>query len=1009
MIHLNHMLEATNGVLIYPGKQHHFDAFSHDTRQLIPGEMFVAVRGEQGDGHDYLLDAVHRGAAGLLLEAQFLTTLAEGSRATLERAGVATISVPDTRVALQQYASFILQRWHPTVIAVTGSTGKTSTKEAIASVLASTFATFKSWQNYNDLLGLPLSLGRLEEHHEYAVLELGCDHPGEISDLCRICRPRIGVLTNISPTQLQYFGTLERLASELGTLLTSLPQDGLAIVNGDDAQIQPLTAQCVAPITTFSPSAAHNVQVTWEGTTAVGAQFIAPNSRPTINQEANEPGAINRNPIPLSTTNKPDAINCVPTAYLLGAHHVSTLLAAYAVGRACGLQVDEIQQALANLRPLPGRLNPLPGIDGSMLLDDTHNANPASVIAGLETLKALPTHYRIAVLGDMLRLGDYEEEAHRLVGRKAATCVDFLVTRGERAALIAEAAKEADLAAERVVITSTHEDAAQAVRQIIEQHVETPLLLPLPTGNVDVLGTGSPLSEVDFFGETPWEETPSRRGKGRGEVERGPSCSPCPQAMWPPAGGERESRGEGQGHGGPPPGPPQGPPPLPTPLPPLRDPQWRSKNLPLKADSPTDAVPTATILIKGSEETRMERVTEMLMARPEQAREQLVRQTPGWKQIVVMRADRPTWVEIDLSAIANNTRQIKSLVGPQVRILASLKADAYGHGATKVARTVLHNGASMLGVATASEAMPLRNAGIQAPILIFGYVPPWQMREAVRLGLTVTLYAVESAQALSRAAQALGQTVKVHVKVDTGMGRLGIRAEQVEEVLTLVREIMELPGLELEGIFTHFAMADTHDLTHARLQLSRFQHVLQVLERHLLRPPLVHAANSAALLSLPEAHFDMVRPGIALYGLDPSAEVPMPEGFRAALSFKTQVAQVKTIPAGEGISYGCTYITEEPTRVAVLPVGYADGFRRAPSNWGTVLLHGQEVPILGRVCMDQCMVDVSHVPQARVGDEVVLIGRQGRATLTAEQVAQRLGTSNYEVVSAILARVPRVD
>src|SRR5256885_116060 len=405
----------------------------------------------------------------------------------------------------------------------------------------------------------------------------------------------------------------------------------------------------------------------------------------------------------------------------------------------------------------------------------------------------------------------------------------------------------------------------------------------------------------------------------------------------------------------------------------------------------------------------MERVTELLMAQPALAPEQLVRQTPGWKQIVVMRAERPTWIEVDLNAIGSNTRHFKALVGPHVRVLVSLKADAYGHGALKVARTVLHNGASMLGVATVSEATPLREAGINAPILVFGYVPPWQMREAVRLGLTVTLYAIESAQALSRAALALRQSVKVHVKVDSGMGRLGIRAEQVEEVLALVHEILALPNLELEGIFTHFAMADTLDQAHMHMQLARFQDVLLALEKQGLRPPLVHAANSAAAISLPGARFDMVRPGIALYGLDPSDEVRLPQGFRPALSFKTQVAQVKLIPAGECISYGCTYITEQPTRVAVLPVGYADGFRRAPANWGSVLIHGQEAPILGRVCMDQCMVDVSQLPQTRAGDEVVLIGRQGQATLTAEQVAQRLGTSNYEVVSAILARVPRVD
>ena len=916
MIFLDHLLSATKGVLRYPGKQHRFDAFSHDTRQLIPGELFVAVRGERNDGHNYLLDAVRRGAAGLLVEASYLNALPEELLEVIQQADIATIVVEDTRLSLQRYAHFILDLWHPVVIAVTGSTGKTSTKEAIASVLAGNFATFRSWQNYNDLLGLPLSLGRLEEQHEYAVLEMSCDHPGEIRDLCRIAKPQVGVLTNISPSQLQYFGSVERLAAELTSLLTYLPGEGVAIVNSDDSLISSFISRAseviagttpqgrdksgpyappeitskdreprqirsvVAPVIPFAPSIAKNVRVTWEG-----IHFDVPV------------------PYPISTVHL--------SSHLLGAHHVSNMLAAFTVGRHCGLNQSDIAHALENLRPLPGRLNPQQGIQGAMLLDDTHNATPASVIAGLETLKALSSNRRIAVLGDMLRLGDYEEEAHRQVGQKAAACVDYLIARGEWATVVAGSARQAGLAPERIIITSTHEDAAKVAQHLIEGTQDlTPAQVPSP-------------------------------GDSTGQ--------------------------EGATHDGP------------------------------------------TVLIKGSEETRMERVTEMLMVRPEQAPGQLVRQTPGWKQIVVMRAGRPTWVEIDLSAIANNIRQIQALVGPRVHILASLKADAYGHGALKVARTVLHNGASMLGVATVSEATPLREAGISAPILVFGYVPLWQMREAVRLGLSITLYSIESAQALSRAALALRKTVKVHVKVDTGMGRLGIRAEQVEDVIELVHEITGLPGLDLEGIFTHFAMADSANLSHARLQLNRFQHVLQVLGARGIRPALVHAANSAAILSLPEAHFDMVRPGIALYGMDPSAEVRLPEGFRPALSFKTQVAQVKVIPEGECISYGCTYTTERPTTIAVLPVGYADGFRRAPTNWGSVLIHGQEAPLLGRVCMDQSIVDVSHIPQTRVGDEVVLIGRQGDAALTAERVAQRLGTINYEVVSEILARVPRVD
>ncbi|HEX7734998.1 MAG TPA: alanine racemase [Ktedonobacteraceae bacterium] len=866
MIYLDHLIAATGGVLAYAGKQTRFDAFNQDTRQLLPGEMFIAVRGEHGDGHDFVLEAARRGAAGALVEARALRRAPADLQEELERSGMALVAVEDTRQALQHYAHAILQRWHPVVIAVTGTAGKTSTKEAIAAVLGSSYATFKSWQNYNDLLGLPLSLGRLEERHEYAVLEMACDHPGEIAQLCEIACPTLGVVTNISPHLLQYFGSRERMAAELLSLLSFLPASGAGFAG--DLGGHEFPAGISAPLHTFRPEQARELQVGWDGL-----------SFKLRVEDQGEP-------------------ELTLTSRLLGAHHVATMLAAYSVGRYCGVALEEIAHALEHVEALPGRLHALPGPGQARLLDDTHNACPASMIAGLEALRVLPGGQRVAILGDMLALGDFEEEGHRQVGSKAAACVDYLVTRGERAIQIAEAARQAGLLAECIIATATHEDAARVARQLLEQSASS----------MEIPGSEGPV-----------------------------------------------------------------------------------------------------ILVKGAEGMRMERVSEQLMAEPEQAPAQLVRQTPGWKQIVLMRPERPTWLEINLSAIANNTRRLKELVGPGVRVLIALKADGYGHGALKVARTALHNGASMLGVATVSEATPLREAGIQAPILVFGYVPLWQMREAIRQDLTITLYTLDAAQALSRAAQALGKTVRVHVKIDTGMSRLGIRAELVDEILQLVREIRHLPNLELEGIFTHFAKADSEDLSHARLQLVRFQNVLQVIEAEGLRPPLVHAANSAATLRLLEARFDMVRPGVAVYGLEPSPDAPLPEGFQPALAFKTQVAQVKLVPAGEGISYGCTYVTERPTWIAVLPVGYADGFRRAPTNWGSVLIHGQEAPILGRVCMDQSMVDVSHIPGVRVGDEVVLIGQQGAATLSAETVAQRLGTINYEVVAEILARVPRVD
>jgi alanine racemase len=362
-------------------------------------------------------------------------------------------------------------------------------------------------------------------------------------------------------------------------------------------------------------------------------------------------------------------------------------------------------------------------------------------------------------------------------------------------------------------------------------------------------------------------------------------------------------------------------------------------------------------------------------------------------------------MEVDLGAIAGNLRRLREIVAP-AEVMAVLKADAYGHGAVRVARTAMQHGAALLGVAVLGEAGGLREHGINAPILVLGYTPAWQARDVARLDVAVSVFSLDLAQHLSRAAVALQRPpVPVHVKVDTGMHRLGLLPD---EVVPVARRIAALDGVRIEGVFTHFAAADTADPGYARRQLTRFRRVLDAWrDAGLPAPRYVHAANSAAALRLPEARFNLVRTGIALYGLQPSEDVPCPPEFRPALALKTQLAQVKDLPAGEPVSYGCTWTTPRPSRIGVLPIGYADGFRRAPQHWGEVLIRGRRAPIVGRVCMDMCMVDVTDVPGARVGDEAVLIGEQGGDRITAEDVAARLGTINYEVVSQILARVPR--
>jgi alanine racemase len=376
---------------------------------------------------------------------------------------------------------------------------------------------------------------------------------------------------------------------------------------------------------------------------------------------------------------------------------------------------------------------------------------------------------------------------------------------------------------------------------------------------------------------------------------------------------------------------------------------------------------------------------------------------------------RTTWIEVSRSALRNNVTQLRRLA-PDVPLMAVVKANAYGHGAVPTALTIEEAGAHSFAVASLSEALELRRGGVTRPILVLGYTPGWQGADALAADVTLAVFDAATAAELQAAAATAPQPgpLKVHVKVNTGMNRLGVRPQQAPELLALLRG---LPGLQVEGIFTHFATSDELDKSYAELQFARFAELLAQLAAAGLRPPVAHAANSAALLSMPQTHLDLVRSGIALYGLDPDMDqCRLPQGFQPALSWKAVVTHVADLEPGEPVSYGREYAAAAPMRVAALPVGYADGFPRKPHTWGSVLIRGRAAPIVGRVCMDQTIVDVTAIEAAteaqigplRQGEEVVLIGRQGNAQLSAEAASVRIGTNNYDVVSRILARVPRL-
>jgi alanine racemase len=361
------------------------------------------------------------------------------------------------------------------------------------------------------------------------------------------------------------------------------------------------------------------------------------------------------------------------------------------------------------------------------------------------------------------------------------------------------------------------------------------------------------------------------------------------------------------------------------------------------------------------------------------------------------------WVEVELSAIRGNLKRLAAQAG-DAGVMAVVKANAYGHGAAAVGAAAQAAGAAWLGVARPGEALALRAAGIGAPILVLGYTPPAMAYQAIGQNLTLAVFDPETAAAYAAAGHAMGRHARVHVKLDTGMGRLGVAAEDGP---AFVRALHGMKGLEIDGLFTHFAASDTNSLASAQAQMARFEGALQAITAAGMRPRWVHAANSAAIWRLPAARYNLVRAGVALYGLDPSPEAPCPPGFSPALSWKARVVQAKTLPPGHGVSYGAEYVTPTTESVAVVPAGYADGYRRAPKSANEVLIGGRRAPVRGRVCMDQVIVGVNDVPGVRVGDEVVLLGGQGAERITAEDLARRWGTINYDVVSGIMARVER--
>lgn len=361
---------------------------------------------------------------------------------------------------------------------------------------------------------------------------------------------------------------------------------------------------------------------------------------------------------------------------------------------------------------------------------------------------------------------------------------------------------------------------------------------------------------------------------------------------------------------------------------------------------------------------------------------------------------------INLDAICNNIDEVRRNINDDTKIMAVIKADGYGHGAVALA-TALKDKVDAYGIAIIEEGIELRLAGFEKPILILGFTPHQQYEDLLTYDISQTVFQYDMAKRLSDIAVSLGKQAKIHIKVDTGMTRIGFK--DTDKSIQIIKEINKLPNLIIEGLFTHFACADESDKTSVRKQLSRFLLFADKLEKEGIHIPVKHVSNSASIIDLPEANLDMVRSGIVTYGMYPSDEVNKNSlMLQPALTLKSNVVYVKEVEAGTGISYNSTYITDHDSVIATIPVGYADGYPRQLSSKGRILIHGKSAPIVGRVCMDQFMVDVTNIPDVKEGDMVTLIGQDGDESISIEEVANLVGSFNYELVCDIGKRVPRV-
>ncbi|MFP4321120.1 MAG: alanine racemase [Anaerolineales bacterium] len=836
MINLYDILDAADGQLFGDPVAQTFNGFCIDPHQVQPGDLFVALKTLYGDGHDHMESALARGATGLMCT----------HPPAFDTEQVTVVIMRDAESALLSWTAYILQKYGTGVVALAGSQEKATAAAALATVLDGSLRVHLRQVDMPGRFGIPLALSRMPAPVDLAVLVYAPQGAGDMLDMLSVAPPMVAVILHMPDDP--------NAVDDLRALVAALPEDGLAVLNFDAAAARHLASDCAAP--TFM------VSVDRDGT-SFGADLTAYNIVVSLDKTGFD----------LRYGSQRYVAHWVS---LLGAHQLYAVLAALSVGLAYDIPLETGLQRLMQLAPLPGRLCPLTGLGGALVVDDTHDASETTLHVALDWMRAVrpaPSARQTQVGGAspagqmLIALGDIaipQPAALKALGARLASLADGLITQGDDAARIAHAAIEAGLPAEAVQMTYSARDSAAVAR--------------------------------------------ARLG------------------------------------------------------------------------------PRDVILVAGEAAARMDQVVVPLLEDPADAvhvpRAGHVLSAPQQRLV------HHTTLRIDIDVIAHNLRQVSAHVGPSCAVMAVVKHNAYGHGLLPVATTAALNGADYLGVLTVDDALRLRAAGITLPVLVLNYVAGRFAARVVGQGIAVTLFDAQIARELNRIASSMRDVLAVHVRVDCGAGGFGV---PLDALASFFRALARLEWLKLEGIYTTLA---PDDLARARLQLGHFSEAVRMLQAGDIHFQYVHAAGSQALWHLPESHLSMVRCGSWLYGIPPEGESTLPEGFQPALGWRTEIAQLKQVHHGLDIDEHGRPMPPQQRTLAVLPLGYMDGLRRVPGEaTQDVLVRGQRATLAPDIGPYTVLADVTHVPDVRVGDEVILIGQQDAAYIPLTEVATRYGLS----------------